>query len=62
MTRDEFVQAAFSKGDHIVVKQYFSHRNEELVSVDFMEERINGYPIANVEEHIKPSKQDEDNQ
>lgn len=62
MTHKEFINTSFGKHDRIVVKQYLHHRNEEIVSVDFMDEKINGYPIALIEQHIIPNYDEENKQ
>ncbi len=52
MTHKEFINATFRRTDKIVVRQYFTRHTEKIVSVDFTEETINGYRIAQIEQHI----------
>lgn len=52
MTHEEFINATFRRTDKIVVRKYFTRHTEKIVSVDFTEETINGYSIAQIEQHI----------
>ncbi len=62
MTHKEFINATFRRTDKIVVRQYFTRHTEKIVSVDFMEETINGYRIAQIEQHIIPNHDEENKQ